>query len=160
MLMGQDVRKMADSRRAMLRRSGLGILAQDLSLLGALSAEKNVAMALIVAGIEVPIARNEARKKLESLGLGHRLNVAARDLSRGQKQRVALARALVGQRKLLMLDEPTTALDSVSRSGVLEELDGRVRGGASVLLVTHDPVVSEWADRRLFMRDGQLEEVE
>ena len=134
-LMGQMVRKMSDSRRAELRRSTFGILAQDLSLLGALSAEKNVAMALVVGGIEVGPARAEARKKLEGLGLGNRLHVAARDLSRGQKQRVALARALVGQRKLLMLDEPTTALDSVSRDGVLEELLLRCRLGL-VLIIT------------------------
>ena len=142
-----------------MRRGSLGILAQDLSLLGALSAEKNVAMALVVGGQDVPSALSEARTKLDSLGLSERLHVSARDLSRGQKQRVALARALVGTRTLLMLDEPTTALDPASRDAVLEELDIRVQGGASVILVTHDPVVSEWADRRVFMRNGVLEDV-
>ena len=159
-LMGRRVDQMADSERAAMRRGSLGILAQDLSLLGALSAEKNVAMALVVGGQDVPSALSEARTKLDSLGLSERLHVSARDLSRGQKQRVALARALVGRRTLLMLDEPTTALDPASRDAVLEELDVRVQGGASVILVTHDPVVSEWADRRVFMRNGVLEDVE
>jgi putative ABC transport system ATP-binding protein len=158
-LMGHEVGKMTDAQRARMRRGRLGILAQDLSLLGALSAERNVALALVVGGLKVTDALTEARTKLKSLGLEDRLHVAAKDLSRGQKQRVALARALVGQRHLLMLDEPTTALDAESRDEVLEELDGRLESGASVLLVTHDPVVSQWADRRLFMRDGVLEEV-
>ena len=151
---------MADSERAAMRRGSLGILAQDLSLLGSLSAEKNVAMALVVGGQEVSEAIAEARTKLDSLGLSQRLQVAAKDLSRGQKQRVALARALVGTRTLLMLDEPTTALDPSSRDAVLEELDARVQRGASVILVTHDPVVAEWADRRVIMREGTLEDVE
>ena len=112
-----------------MRRGSLGILAQDLSLLGALSAEKNVAMALVVGGQDVPSALSEARTKLDSLGLSERLHVSARDLSRGQKQRVALARALVGTRTLLMLDEPTTALDPASRDAVLEELDVAVVDG-------------------------------
>jgi putative ABC transport system ATP-binding protein len=158
-LLGKTVDKMSDAQRAKMRRGSLGILAQDLTLLGALSAERNVAMALVVGGQSVPEALSEARAKLESLGLSDRLHVRAKDLSRGQKQRVALARALVGTRTLLMLDEPTTALDASSRDSVLEELDGRVQGGASVLLVTHDPVVAEWADRCLVMRDGVLEEV-
>jgi putative ABC transport system ATP-binding protein len=158
-LLGKQVDEMSDSERAKMRRGSLGILAQDLTLLGALSAERNVAISLVVGGLSVPEALGEARKKLDSLGLNDRLHVHARDLSRGQKQRVALARALVGTRTLLMLDEPTTALDASSRDAVLEELDGRVQGGASVLLVTHDPVVAEWADRRLFMREGVLEEM-
>ena len=158
-LMGSRVDHMADAERAAMRRGSLGILAQDLSLLGALSAEKNVAMALVVGGQSVSSALAEARTKLNSLGLSERLHVSARDLSRGQKQRVALARALVGTRTLLMLDEPTTALDPSSRDAVLEELDIRVQGGASVILVTHDPVVAEWSDRRVFMKDGVLEDV-
>jgi putative ABC transport system ATP-binding protein len=158
-LLGKQVDEMSDGERAKMRRGSLGILAQDLTLLGSLSAERNVAISLVVGGLSTSDALTEARKKLDSLGLSDRLHVNAKDLSRGQKQRVALARALVGTRTLLMLDEPTTALDASSRDAVLEELDVRVQGGASVLLVTHDPVVAEWSDRRLFMRDGVLEEI-
>jgi putative ABC transport system ATP-binding protein len=146
----------ACSRQALaaLRRRRIGYVFQDLNLLASLTAAENVALPLELDGVG---ARQTQRLALEALaevdleGYGQRF---PDELSGGQQQRVAIARALVGQRRLVLADEPTGALDSQTGEAVLRLLRSKVDGGAAGVLVTHEARHAAWADRVVFLRDG------
>ena len=121
-------------------RDGIGLLSQDLGLLPELSAERNVALAQVLAGAEIRRALQEARDLLGRLGVPE-------GKARGEQQRVALARALAGRRPLLLLDEPTTALDEDTTRVILDLLAARRDEGACLVTTTHDPLVMERAER-------------
>jgi putative ABC transport system ATP-binding protein len=139
---------------AALRRRRLGYVFQDLNLLPSLTAGENVALPLELDGVPVRKARRLALAALAEVdldGFGARF---PDELSGGQQQRVAIARALVGERRLVLADEPTGALDSQTGEAVLRLLRSKVDGGAAGVLVTHEARHAAWADRVVFLRDG------
>lgn len=153
---GVDLTNLDAKQRAKLRRSGIGYVFQELNLIEALTASENVALPLELDGIKASDAQTQAATALERVGLqakGHRFPA---DLSGGEQQRVAIARALAGpNRKLILADEPTGALDSVNGEQVMRLLRAACDQGAGVVLVTHDAQLAAWADRVLFLRDGR-----
>jgi putative ABC transport system ATP-binding protein len=143
---------------AMVRRRHLGFVFQDANLVGSLTAGENVALPRELDGVPVRVARREARSALAEVGLA---GVDARfpaDLSGGQQQRVAIARALVGGRRLILADEPTGALDTTAGDEILRIIRARCDAGAAALVVTHNARHAAWADRVLFLRDGEVVE--
>jgi len=146
------------SRRqlAALRRRRIGYVFQDLNLLASLTAAENVALPLELDGVSVRVARRLALAALSEVDLdGHGARFPD-ELSGGQQQRVAIARALIGQRRLVLADEPTGALDSQTGEAVLRLLRSKVDAGAAGVLVTHEARHAAWADRVVFLRDGVI----
>ena len=142
--------------KARLRRRTIGFVFQDFNLLSGLTAIENVSMPLELDGVSARSARAAAVDALEVLDLADRRDSFPDDLSGGERQRVAIARAIVGERRLVLADEPTGALDSVSGEGVLRLLRQVTRTGAAAILVTHDAQLASWADRVVFLRDGRV----
>jgi putative ABC transport system ATP-binding protein len=144
------------SRRdlARLRRRSVGYIFQDLNLLPGLTAAENVALPLELDGAGVRAARRAALAALDEVGLGGVAQRFPDDMSGGQQQRVAIARALIGERRLVLADEPTGALDSQTGESVLRMLRTRIDAGAAGMLVTHEARHAAWADRVVFLRDG------
>ncbi|WP_327324868.1 ABC transporter ATP-binding protein [Streptomyces sp. NBC_01210] len=141
---------------AALRRRSIGYVFQDYNLIPALTAAENVALPRELDGISARKARTEAVAALEEMDLGHLADRFPDEMSGGQQQRVAIARALVGERRLVLADEPTGALDSETGESVLALLRSRCDGGAAGILVTHEPRFAAWADRVVFLRDGAV----
>ncbi|MFF5179119.1 ABC transporter ATP-binding protein [Micromonospora sp. NPDC000316] len=141
---------------AQLRRRRIGYIFQQLNLLGSLSALENVALPLELDGVGGRKARTAALAALAEVGLPALADRFPDQLSGGQQQRVAIARALVGERRLVLADEPTGALDSQTGEAVLHLLRRRVDAGAAGILVTHEARHAGWADRVVFLRDGVL----
>ncbi len=141
---------------AALRRRSIGFVFQDYNLLTGLTALENVAMPLELDGTSAAAARRVASAALDELGLTDRADHFPDDLSGGERQRVAIARATVGERHLLLADEPTGALDSVNSESVMRVLRATTRRGAAAVVVTHEPHMASWADRVVFLRDGRL----
>ncbi|MFI7660740.1 ABC transporter ATP-binding protein [Micromonospora parva] len=141
---------------AQLRRRRIGYIFQQLNLLGSLSAVENVALPLELDGASGRRARALAMAALTEVGLPALGDRFPDQLSGGQQQRVAIARALVGERRLVLADEPTGALDSETGEAVLHLLRRRIDAGAAGVLVTHEARHAGWADRVVFLRDGVL----
>ena len=141
---------------AALRRRSIGYVFQDLNLLPALTAAENVSLPRELDGVPLKRAHAEALAMLDRFGLAEVANTFPDDLSGGQQQRVAIARAFIGERRLLLADEPTGALDTVTGDSVLSLLREQCEGGAAGLLVTHESRHAAWADRIVFLRDGRI----
>ena len=144
---------------AALRRRRIGYVFQDLNLLASLTAVENVALPLELDGTGVRRSRHLALAALDRMEL---TGIAGRfpdELSGGQQQRVAIARALVGERRLVLADEPTGALDSQTGEAVLRLLRSTVDDGAAGVLVTHEARHAAWADRVVFLRDGEIVDI-
>jgi putative ABC transport system ATP-binding protein len=146
------------SRRglAALRRRRIGYVFQDLNLLPSLTAAENVALPLELDGMGVRAARRLAVAALVDVELPEHGSRFPDEMSGGQQQRVAIARALVGERRLILADEPTGALDSQTGEAVLRLLRTKVDAGAAGILVTHESRHAAWADRVIFLRDGVI----
>jgi putative ABC transport system ATP-binding protein len=153
---GQDVGALKPKDLAILRRRTVGYVFQDLNLLAGLTARENVAIPLELDGRPIGEARAAAQAALESVGLGELANRYPDDLSGGEQQRVAIARALVGGRQILLADEPTGALDSMTGESVMRLLRAHCDNGGTAILVTHDAAHAAWADRVVFLRDGRM----
>ncbi|MDX2562479.1 ABC transporter ATP-binding protein [Streptomyces sp. TX20-6-3] len=151
-----DITKASVKELAALRRRSIGYVFQDYNLIPALTAAENVALPRELDGTSSRKARVEALKALEEMGLGHLADRFPDEMSGGQQQRVAIARALVGERRLVLADEPTGALDSETGESVLALLRSRCDAGAAGVLVTHEPRFAAWADRVVFLRDGAI----
>ena len=141
---------------AAVRRRSIGYVFQSLNLVPSLTAAENVMLPRELDGVPSRRARREAVAMLTEIGLEALANRFPDDMSGGQQQRVAIARAMVGERRLILADEPTGALDSTTGEGVLRLLRSRCDGGAAAVLVTHDARHAGWADRVVFLRDGRL----
>ena len=153
---GKDVGRMSPSELALLRRRTVGYVFQDLNLLAGLTARENVSLPLELDGAPVAAAQAQAAQALESVGLGHLADRYPDDLSGGEQQRVAIARALVGGRGIVLADEPTGALDSMTGESVMRLLRSHCDAGGTAVLVTHDAAHAAWADRVVFLRDGRV----
>jgi putative ABC transport system ATP-binding protein len=153
---GQDIGLLTPKELAILRRRSVGYVFQDLNLLAGLTARENVAIPLELDGRSITEARAAANAALESVGLAALGDRFPDDLSGGEQQRVAIARALVGGRRILLADEPTGALDSMTGESVMRLLRAHCDGGGTAILVTHDAAHAAWADRVVFLRDGRL----
>jgi putative ABC transport system ATP-binding protein len=155
---GQDLRKMSDKERSLLRRNRIGFVFQFFNLLGTLTAAENVALPLLLGGRPRREARERALAALERVGLGHRWEHFPDQMSGGEMQRVAVARALVTEPDAVLCDEPTGNLDSATADGILALLRQLPeQGRRSVVMVTHDARAATCADRVVHIKDGLLE---
>jgi putative ABC transport system ATP-binding protein len=151
---GVPLSGMSRSGQARMRRRHIGYVFQDFNLLPGLTATENIALPLELDGTRAKVATAAARRALEQIGLADQAGRYPDELSGGQRQRVAIARALVGERRLLLADEPSGALDSRTGESVIRLLRTFCKDGAAALLATHDAQLAAWADRVVFVRDG------
>jgi putative ABC transport system ATP-binding protein len=153
---GVDLARVSGSERARMRRRSIGYVFQDFNLLPGLTAIENVTLPLELDGIRARDARTAGRQALEELAIADRADRYPDELSGGERQRVAIARAIVGERGLLLADEPTGALDSVNGEGVMRLLRAATHRGVAGVVVTHEAQLASWADRVVFLRDGRV----
>ena len=156
MVAGTDLSGASHNDQAKLRRRLIGYVFQDFNLLAGLTAVENVTLPLELDGVGAKTARPAGMKALEELGVADRADRFPDELSGGERQRVAIARAVMGDRQLLLADEPTGALDSVNGEAVMRLLRAACRRGVAGLVVTHDPQLASCADRVVFLRDGRI----
>jgi len=155
---GIALSSMARSDKARLRRRTIGYVFQDFNLLPGLTAAENVSLPLELDGLSARKAQEAGVAALEQFGLVDRAAHFPDQLSGGERQRVAIARALVGERKLLLADEPSGALDSIHSEAVMRTILDACKRGVAAVIVTHDAHLASWADRVLFIRDGRAVE--
>ena len=148
--------RLSRNERAALRRRVIGYVFQDFNLLAGLTAAENVSLPLELDGRSGRAARAAALEALDQLGLPDQADRFPDELSGGERQRVAIARAVVGQRRLLLADEPSGALDSVNGESVMRLVRASCQGGVAGVVVTHDAQLAAWADRVVFLRDGRI----
>jgi putative ABC transport system ATP-binding protein len=153
---GRDIGTMSRNDKARLRRRSIGYVFQDFNLLPGLTAAENVALPLELDGVGARKAREAGLRALGRLGLGKRASNYPDQLSGGERQRVAIARAVVGDRQLLLADEPSGALDSANGQAVMRMIHAACQRGVAAVVVTHDAQLASWADRVVFIRDGSL----
>ncbi|GHJ60611.1 macrolide ABC transporter ATP-binding protein [Nocardioides sp. OK12] len=151
---GTDLVALPQAERSRMRRTSIGYVFQGFNLIPALTAAENVSLPLELDGTRSRVARRAALRALEEVGIAELADRFPDDMSGGQQQRVAIARAVVGERRLILADEPTGALDSETGEEVLRLLRARCDAGAAGVLVTHEARHAAWADRVVFLRDG------
>jgi putative ABC transport system ATP-binding protein len=151
---GEALERLGVRQRAALRRRTVGYVFQDFNLIPALTAAENVALPAELDGRPTRAARADALRALAEVGMDELADRFPDDMSGGQQQRVAIARAIAGDRRLILADEPTGALDTGTGEQVLRLLRGRCDAGAAGVLVTHEARHAAWADRVVFLRDG------
>lgn len=155
-LAGEAVETLSADALAGIRNRRIGFVFQQFNLLPRTSALDNVELPLLYAGVEKSERSDRARRRLEQVGLGDRLDHLPNQLSGGQQQRVAIARALVCNPSLILADEPTGALDSRTSIEVMVLLQSLNREGITIVLVTHEPEIALFASRLIHFRDGQV----
>jgi putative ABC transport system ATP-binding protein len=153
---GQRLGGLSRNGKARLRRRSIGFVFQDFNLLPGLTAAENVSLPLELDGVPARRARKAAAGSLAALGLAERAAAFPDQMSGGERQRVAIARAVVGDRRLLLADEPSGALDSVNGEAVMRLIHAACKRGVAAVVVTHDAQLASWADRVVFLRDGQV----
>jgi putative ABC transport system ATP-binding protein len=153
---GAPLSRMSRNDKARLRRRSIGYVFQDFNLLPGLTAVENVALPLELDGVSGRRARAAGKRALDDLGLAERAGQYPDQLSGGERQRVAIARAVVGERRLLLADEPSGALDSVNGEAVMRLVHDACKRGVAAVVVTHDAQLASWADRVVFLRDGRI----
>ena len=157
LIAGQPAQNMSKAKKAQLRRRTIGYVFQDFNLLPGLTAAENVSLPLELDGTSARRARVVALKALDGLGLGNRAGHYPDQLSGGERQRVAIARAMVGERKIVLADEPSGALDSANSEAIMRLLHSACKDtGMTTMVVTHDAQLASWADRVIFIRDGRI----
>jgi len=155
-LAGQDVLRLSSNKLAAVRNTSIGFVFQQFNLLARASALENVELPMVYAGVGWRERRRRARKALMQVGLAEREHHRPSQLSGGQQQRVAIARALVNQPLLLLADEPTGALDSLTSKEIMAALVRFNEGGLTVIVVTHDAEVARYARRVIQFKDGRV----
>ena len=157
-LSGQLVSELSDDQLARVRNQKIGFVFQTFNLLPRATALHNVELPLIYAGMRSKERRARAAEKLELVGLGDRMDHKPPELSGGQRQRVAVARALVNEPDLLLADEPTGNLDSVTSADMMRQLTELNVNGQTIVLVTHEHDIAEYAKRQVHLKDGLIEQ--
>ena len=158
LLNGVDLASLSSDELAAIRNRNIGFVFQQFNLLARTSALDNVATPLIYAGLSAGERREKAAAKLRAMGLGDRLDHSPAKLSGGQQQRVAIARALVTEPLMLLADEPTGALDTATSEEIMRLFVQLNEGGITVVVVTHEPDIAQYAERRILFRDGKVVE--
>jgi putative ABC transport system ATP-binding protein len=151
-----ELSSVSRSDQARMRRRSIGYVFQDFNLLPGLTAAENVTLPLELDGARAKAARAAGLEAMEELGVADRAARFPDELSGGERQRVAIARAIVGERRLLLADEPTGALDSVNGEAVMRLLRAATQRGVAGVVVTHEAHLASWADRVVFLRDGHV----
>ncbi len=160
-VLGEDTSRLPDRQRAAWRGRNVGFVFQALNLVPTLTAAENVAIPLLILGVDYKAALARAGVMLERVGLGARTRSLPAQLSGGQQQRIAIARALVHEPRLLVCDEPTSALDHETGHKVMELLREVAAGeNRALIVVTHDSRIFSFADRIAHMDDGRVERIE
>ncbi len=157
-LAGKEVAGLTDDELAEVRNKQIGFVFQSFNLLPKLTALENVILPMIYAGIPKEERKPRGEKLLMELGLGERMDHLPNALSGGQRQRVAIARALVNDPAIIMADEPTGNLDSKSSIDVMKIFTDLYKQGKTILLVTHEPDIAEFAKRGIILRDGVIQD--
>jgi putative ABC transport system ATP-binding protein len=156
-LNGKDVSDMDDNQLATIRNKEIGFVFQTFNLLPRQTALQNVALPLIYAGYSSSMRNAMALKALEGVGLGHRASHKPNEISGGQRQRVAVARALVNNPSILLADEPTGNLDSKTSYEIMGLFNELHAAGNTIVLVTHEDDIAQYAHRIIRLRDGLVE---
>jgi len=156
-LNGTDVSQLDDDELAHIRNRDIGFVFQTFNLLPRATVLHNVELPLIYAGVGAKERRERAAAKLQMVGLGDRMDHKPPEISGGQRQRVAIARALVNDPALLLADEPTGNLDSSTSDEVMDIFVGLNTSGQTIVLVTHEHDIAEYAKRQVHLRDGEIE---
>ena len=156
-LNGEEVSRLSDDALARVRNREIGFVFQTFNLLPRATALHNVELPLVYAGVRARERRERAAAALDRVGLAERMHHRPNELSGGQRQRVAIARALVNQPSILLADEPTGNLDSVTSDEIMEVFAALHGAGQTVIMVTHEPDIAARAQRRIVLRDGQVE---
>jgi putative ABC transport system ATP-binding protein len=153
---GEPVDSLSASERARVRNRHIGFIFQAFNLIGDLTVYENVELPLTYRGMAVPERKGRVNRALERVGMSHRMDHYPSQLSGGQQQRVAAARAVVGDPLILLADEPTGNLDSTNGEAVMDLLKELHAEGSTILMVTHDPRYSRYAERTIHLFDGRI----
>ncbi len=157
---GNDVSSLNDDQLSELRLRYLGFIFQSFNLIPQLTVQENIELPLFYQRWNDKESAKRAMELAESVGLAERLHHRPMELSGGQQQRVAVARALANDPSVILADEPTGNLDTANSKQILELLAGLHKQGKTIIMVTHEPDIAEYAENRLYMRDGRIERIE
>ena len=160
LLAGHEVSRLSDDALSEHRLRHLGFIFQSFNLIAQLTVRENIELPLYYQGWSPDKSAHHAAELARRVGLGDRLDHRPTELSGGQQQRVAVARALANNPSILLADEPTGNLDSVTSVQIMEMLRDLNRQGKTIIIVTHEPDIARYAPQRLHMRDGRIERVE
>lgn len=152
----KDITKIKDKEISAFRRNNLGFVFQDFNLLDTFSVQDNIFLPLVLSKEKYPIMKQKLKELAPKLGIEHLLEKYPYEISGGQKQRVAVARALISKPQLILADEPTGALDSKSTDALLDIFDVVNQDGQTIVMVTHSTKAASYANRVLFIKDGQI----
>jgi putative ABC transport system ATP-binding protein len=156
LLLRQEISQTSDDELARIRREELGFIFQTFNLIGRISVLKNVEVPMMLSGISREKRKDRAFKLLESVGIAHRSNFSPQNISGGERQRVAIARALANDPKIIIADEPTGNLDLKNSDEVMKILSNLNREGRTIIMVTHNPEITENCSRVIRLRDGRI----
>jgi putative ABC transport system ATP-binding protein len=156
LLLDQDISQTSDDELARIRRVELGFIFQTFNLIGRISVLKNVEVPMMLSGLPREPRKDRALKLLESVGIAHRINFSPQNISGGERQRVAIARALANDPKIIIADEPTGNLDLKNSDEVMKILTNLNREGRTIIMVTHNPEITENCSRVIRLRDGRI----
>lgn len=160
-VLGEDLNRLSNAKKVAFRGKNIGFVFQSFNLLPTLSAEENVAVPLLIQGIERKEALRRAKMMINTVGLESRYKARPSELSGGQQQRVAIARALVHSPKLVVCDEPTSSLDHESGQMIMKLLRNMAqKEHKTLIVVTHDDRIYEYSDRIAHMEDGKIIKIE
>ena len=151
-----NILELSESERTKFRLQKLGYIFQDYALVPELTAEENVAIPLIMNGVDQPEARKQARKIIDDIDMVGKYENRPNQLSGGQQQRISIARAIVQQPQILFADEPTANLDSASSDQVIELMHELHKQGQTIVMVTHEPEYTKHCDRIIYLEDGVI----
>lgn len=155
-LQGQEISQTSDDELARVRREELGFIFQTFNLIGRISVLKNVEVPMMLSGVTREKRKERALNLLESVGIVHRSNFSPQNISGGERQRVAIARALANNPKIIIADEPTGNLDLKNSNEVMKILSNLYKEGRTIIMVTHNPEITENCSRVIRLRDGRI----